>query len=215
MYLYIDIETIPDQTPGSLEKILATVQPPGNYKKSESIAKWREESAPAIAEEKWLKTALNGASGEIISIAWAIDDGEINCLHRELGFLEVNLLERFFEAAFPEPVRQPTWIGHNLEWDLRFLWHRCVVNDVLKGCMLPVQSRERTYCTMREWAGYRDTISLDNLAQALGIEGKIANGSQVWEMVKAGLYDELRSYNKDDVRVTREIHRRMQFSSAA
>ena len=58
--LYLDIETIPDQTPGALEAIRASIEPPGNISKPETIAKWMEENAVAKSEEAWRKTGARG-----------------------------------------------------------------------------------------------------------------------------------------------------------
>ena len=73
---YMDLETIPDQSPDAEAKCLMDLKPPGNIKKQESIEKWWAEKAPAASLEALHKTGLNGISGEICSIAWAMDSGE-------------------------------------------------------------------------------------------------------------------------------------------
>jgi hypothetical protein len=80
MRIPIDIETIPTQSPERLEVIrqrtlddAREAQPPANYKKPESIAKWREQHI-ADAEDRALdahhETALEGSWGEVVCICW-------------------------------------------------------------------------------------------------------------------------------------------------
>ena len=115
--LTVDIETLPDQSEGALESAAELVKVPANYKKEEVIEKYRQEHA----EEEFLKTGLHGISGEICSIAWAIDDKEVDALTVNLNVEnEEELLIEFFhmvdeqcnsgEGKFPNI----TWIGHNI-----------------------------------------------------------------------------------------------------
>src|SRR5210317_2009879 len=71
---FFDIETVPDQSPDAFAEHVGNVKPPGNYKKQETIDQWLFDNAERIATEEWKKTALNGLRGEIVSIAWAIDN---------------------------------------------------------------------------------------------------------------------------------------------
>lgn len=80
--LYTDLESIPDQRPDAFNRYLDRVRPPGNYKKQETIDAWLAENAEAEAEKEYLKTGLNGLHGEICSIAWAIEDAEMNKIGR-------------------------------------------------------------------------------------------------------------------------------------
>ena len=213
MNLFIDIETIPDQRVGAFDAILADIKPPANYKKPETIDKWMAEQGKAAAREKWLRTALDGAQGEVISIAYAFDDDDIVCIDRDLGsdvVTERVILETLLGKFVDEKKRGAIWTGHNVEWDIRFLWQRALILGVAWAGLIPVNRRDRVFCTMREWAGYRDTISLDKLCRAFGIKGKGGTtGADVWPMVEQGRYDELRQYNIDDVRKVRDIYRRM------
>ena len=75
MFLYLDIETIPSQRPGAREEIAANLKPPASYKKAETIEAWERDEKPALVEEAYRKTSIDGASGHVISIACAIDGG--------------------------------------------------------------------------------------------------------------------------------------------
>ena len=67
--------------------------------------------------------------------------------------------------------------------------------------------------TMVAWSGARDTVSMDNLCQALGIPGKgDTDGSMVAGMWARCEYDAIASYCREDVERTRAIHRKMQIA---
>lgn len=78
MHLYLDIETIPGQRPGLRDEIAAKITPPGNYKKADTIAAWEADEKPALVEEAFRKTSFDGGVGHVVSIAYAIDDGEVD-----------------------------------------------------------------------------------------------------------------------------------------
>lgn len=221
--LFLDIETLPDQRPGAFDKIYDTIRPPGNIKKAESIEKWMVENGSAAAAEAHLKTSLNGIAGEICSIAWAIDDGDIvgNC--RRPDTTEAWLLQHFFDCV-AEKARtgegshqQLTWIGHNvIDFDLRFLKQRAIVNNVKPLFLIPADSRHgsaQVFDTMKAWAGWKGYVSQEALCNALGIEGKSGmTGADVWPAYQRGEYETIEEYNMDDVRIVRELFKRMSWA---
>ena len=225
--LYFDIETIPDQREGALVRIFADVTAPARYTKQDSIDKWMHDNAQAEAEEQYLKTSLHGISGEIVSIAWAFDDGEIQG-HirrpggpiRQPGEYEEELIRTFFwevenetkpgEGSYPNLG----WIGHNIiDFDLRYLKQRCMVNQIKPPFIIPADARHGSrdvFDTMRAWAGFRGYVSQAALCEVLGIEGKgDMEGKDVWPAYQAGEFDKILAYNKNDVRIVRELYRRM------
>ena len=223
MNLFFDIETIPSQKPGVLDEIRATIKPPATYKKPESIAEWMAEHAEAVAQEKYREGALDASRGEVISIAWAFEDQAPRCLIRLQGESEAGLLTEFWqhvddhlEEMLPAGVfirDDLIPIAHNAAWDIGFLRRRSWVN-----CVKPVKewpritSSFRDYgCTMTEWAGLRDRISLDNLCKALGVETSKGDmdGSKVYDAWMAGEYDRIAEYNRADVAAMRECWYRM------
>lgn len=225
--LFLDIETIPGQQPWIRERVAEKVTPPASMSKPETIEKWEREKKPDVVEEKWLSTSFDGALGEIVSIAWAVGDGEPQVAYREgLGDSEAELLAAAlgrmnadFYEAFPQ--RRPQWVGHNLTgFDLRFLWQRCVVHGVKPALTIPYDAKPwggEVFDTMTEWAGAsqrRGTCSMDDLCRVFGIEGKPADidGSKVWQYAKDGRMDEVAEYNLSDVVRTRELWRRMRFA---
>jgi hypothetical protein len=74
MKIFLDLETIPDQAPGALEAIRATIKPPANYSKPDTIAKWMSDNGPLEADKQWRKTALSGTSGQIICIGFSFGE---------------------------------------------------------------------------------------------------------------------------------------------
>ena len=245
MDVFFDIETIPAQggeysyenfleaekqnfkAPSSLTKTQACADLglTGNdakfTSKDDAIAKWEarfaEEKAPEVAEDKWRKTSFDGGAGEVISIAWAVGDGQINSCHRELGDSEELLLQNFFELLEAElGVGKAFFVGQYIAgFDLKFLFHRAVILGVKPPFDLPFDGRHERdfYCTQIAWAGYGGRMSQDNLCKALGIKGKPddIDGSKVWDFVKAGKVKRVAEYNEDDVNKVRQIYKRLTF----
>lgn len=237
---YCDIETIPDQDPDAFEKYLDAVEPPGNYKKQETIDNWLLENAEAIALENFQKTGLTGLRGEICSIAFAINDREILQVGRTASGNERDLLLEFWEELAAEveaelsgsnsdrakaPFVKLQWIGHNIiDFDLRFLHQRSIVNGIKPAYFLPTEARhgsDYVFDTMKEWAGWRGYVKQDELCEAFGIvvpDGMVPisavelDGSMVWPLFQKGEFDTIAEYNKLDVWKVREIHRRMTYA---
>lgn len=217
--VYFDMETIPDQSPDAMAETLANISPPGQYKKQESIDKWMAENAEAAAEEAYQKLGLHGISGEICSIAWAVDDGEIDSHIRLPGESEADLIDAFFadvRLGLNHDQTRLCWIGHNvIDFDLRFLKQRCIVNSIHPPLRIPADARHGQYVfdTMKAWGGWKGFVSQDALCKALGIPGKSGmTGADVWPYYQAGRYKEIQEYNVEDVRIVREIHRRMSWA---
>ena len=221
MNIYLDIETIPNQSPGLLDEYRANVKAPGTYKKPESIAKWIEENAEAAADKEWRKTALSGSSGEIVCIGVAVNDEPVSVFKRNPCDSERELLGKFgdyLEQHLPGVEKARAYvIGHNvLSFDLRFIYQRSVILQTKLPVALPWGDRKGGndhYDTMYQWAGWGEYISQDNLAKALGLAGKPSDisGATVWDEVAKGNIDRVAEYCKDDVEQNREIYKRMTF----
>lgn len=225
--LFIDIETIPTQLEWVKSDIRDKVKPPAQYKKQESIDKWMEENLESVAESDWLKTSFDGSLGEIVSICWSLGGGEIKSADRSNGKTELDLLNEFFSViefdagvagrgiTYTPRIR---WIGHNIiDFDLRFLWQRCVINNAnTRGISIPVDRRyncDHVYCTLKAWKGNQAKAggSMDRLCRLFGIEGKgDFDGSMVWPAYQTGEMEKITEYCKDDVSRTIQIFKRMQ-----
>lgn len=222
MNVFLDIETIPCQRPGVVEQLAAEVQAPATHKKPESIKAWLDENRQAVATEQWLKTSFDGGLGQVVSICWATDQGDTNALAvtdlsamAEFAMLDV-FLQDMEKLIAGNNYRAPRWVGHNVaEFDLPFLWKRCVVLDLPAPAWLPAHPKswgEQVYDTMVEWAGPRGRISLDRLCKLLGIPGKDGmTGADVWPAVQEGRLAEVAEYCRADVERVRAVYRRMNF----
>ena len=209
MNVFIDIETLPDMTDGA--KDLIEVKPPATYKKAESIEKWMEANADAEKEKQWRKQALNPNSGRILSIAYSFGgDVEVIC-NRSLS--EKGLLGQFaLKMREGLDGRPPYFIGHNVQFDMGFLWKRGIINNVDLPSIKPVGRHGKDFfCTMTHWEGFKGRISQDNLCKLLGIEGKPdgVTGSTVLDYYLDKKYDDIAAYNQDDVEKVMAIYKRI------
>lgn len=210
-YTYLDIETVPSQSPALLEKLRAEITAPAQYKKPESIKEWIAENADRVAREQLAKTSFDPAHGHICTIAWAKDDGDILSCHMDAVDQEADVLKQFF--ADLDEYHATTFVGHYVGgFDLRFILCRAVVLGVKIPQCIPRDPKpwsDRIFDTMTAWAGQKDRISMDNLCAALGIEGKgDFDGSMVADAWADGDHDTIAEYCRSDVARTREIHRR-------
>jgi len=222
MRVYLDIETIPTQDLAEQTEIKSSIKPPANYKKIETIAAWLAESGEAAADKAWRDTALDGTSGELLAIGLAINEEAVQVFLRRLDEPEDQLLREAFAWIEQQPscqgeLRSDTiWVGHNVLWDLRFLFQRCAVHGVTPPAPLRLETRPSwsgmVVDTMQLWAGYNGKISLDRLCRALRIPSpktEDADGSKVWDLVCDERYKVIRDYCARDVEAVRQIHRRL------
>lgn len=211
--LFLDIETIPTQSESVLADLRASITPPGNIKKPESIDKWMDENLEAATKEAAAKTSFNPALGHICTIGWAIDDDEPDAAHASTVAEEADILRAFFSTL--APAHRYVIVGHNIgAFDLRFILCRSVVLGVKIPRSLPRDPKpwdSTIFDTMTAWAGARDRISMDNLCAALGLPGKDGfDGSMVAEAWANGEHDKIATYCADDVRKTRDVWRKFQ-----
>lgn len=190
--LYLDIETLPPQGGQHLARIRAGVTAPGQYKKPESIAQWLAENGDAAAQEEFSKLGLDGLYGEVCVIGWAINDTIVHTHIRTASdFTEKDLIEQAFEeiqrashdnsgaSRFLSPV------GHNIEFDLRFLMQRAVrYGIVIPTCLRlafdPDKGRYNTFDTMKVWAGFKGWAKLKDMSRELfGDECEDIDGADV------------------------------------
>lgn len=215
-YLYLDIETIPAQTDEAKAIIAKGVKPPAQMKKADTIAAWEKDTKPSAIEEAIAKSSLDAAFGQICCIGLAVNDGPVSSISWPLNAdSEALAVKGFFETA-GELVGSsfPTIVGHYIAgFDLRFIWQRCMILGIRVPAWVPKDLKpwgDNIFDTMTAWAGPRDTISMDNLCQALGIPGKDGvDGSMVGQMFADGKHEDIALYCRGDVERTRAAHRKM------
>lgn len=220
MRLYLDIETIPSQSPEVHAEIERSITPPGNISKAETIAAWEAEKKPTLVKEAIAKTALDGALGHICCIGFALEDGMPDatyCSAMGVG-IEATMIRDFISAVEcglrDTPWRTPTIIGHNVSgFDIRFIWQRAIILGIKMPSWFPRDPKpwdSGIFDTMTAFAGSRGMIGMDKLCRALGMDGKgEIDGSMIGDLWAAGKFDEIASYCRADVERTRAIHRRM------
>lgn len=212
-FVYLDIETIPSQSPELLAKFRAEVKPPATYKKPESIAEWMAENAEKAADDAMAKTSFDPAYGHICSIGVAIGDGNVG-VHHSIGVAgEASVIRAFFDELPSKTHDALTFVGHYISgFDLRFILCRSVILGIPIPPQIPRDVKpwaQGIFDTMTAWAGARDTIGQDKLAHALGLEGKgNFDGSMVAAAWLAGDHDKISAYCAMDVETVRNIHRR-------
>jgi hypothetical protein len=246
MNVFLDIETVPcaDKTP-FLEEARTNFKAPSGMTKAQAgadlglsadeikftsagdlTARWEkemaEQKAPEVADAAWRKTALDGTKGRVLSIAWRLDNGA-NGLSINNPDDERETLQSFIDGLTDALTthgngRPPFFIGHNITFDLKFLFRRCVILGIRPPFPLPFHGRHDKdyFCTMEHWCGYGERISLANLCAALNIESdNDIDGSMICDMWLAGRYAEIAAYNMDDVKLSQHVYRALTFSVAA
>ena len=251
MNVFLDIETIPDpafkqmfidesvnnfKAPSGLSKKQALIdmnldgeeKPQKFWTKEDTIKEWELSMAPKLAEdvgiEKWKKCSLDASFGQVVSIAYALDDNEV-VSHTSRGFDDdAELLNWFFKSLMESmmadlksgTICKPYFIGHYIGlFDLKFLFQRSVIQNIKPTFKLPFYGRhaQEFFDTNIAWCGYKDRISQDKLCKALGIEGKPGDidGSKVFDFWQEGNYSRIQEYNVDDVEKNRMIYNRLNF----
>lgn len=242
-YLYLDCETLPTQRHDVFERIrdehnhgAATRPIPDSIAKlktpelrAERTAEWRAElynKSVAAADEAWRATALEGGYGELACVSWAIDDEPVETVVRYHGVEHAELSEedeRDMLSALFSAWRQafgkqyPTFVGHNVGFDLAFLHHRSIVLGVRPPFHLPYDMppwRDAYICTMHAWSGARGSVKLSTLCDMLSIDvghDDTIDGSQVWDTWAAGDVATVVRHCEADVARVRAVHRRLRF----
>ena len=212
MNLTFDIETIGTDDPEVIADIAAGIKPPATISKAETIAAWNVDKRPAAIEEAVARTSFDGGLGHVICFGYAIDDALAETVIAPTVADERDLLRMV--AAMP--LRAPTLIGHNISWDIRFLWQRYVclgvqMPDWLRAAVT-AKPWDQAIDTMTMWNPDRDKrISLDKLCRVLGVPPSKTDmdGSKVWQAYKDGEIARIAEYCRADVTATRECYRRM------
>jgi len=220
--LYVDIETLPTDSPAHIADIAASITPPGSMSKADTLAKWEAETKPGLIAEAVAKTSFNGAYGRVCCISWAWNDevvtstgliqSEAEFLSRAMSLIEIDRPK--YEAFHATQI-----VGHYVsDFDIRFLWQRAFVLGVKMPAWFPVDAKswsKEVRDTMFLWAGAKGSISLDNLCKALGIDPMGDDelpGSEVAAAWARGEYDRVSHHCEQDVERVRRVYQKMQIA---
>ena len=223
MLVHFDLESIPDPNEDEAKaRIAETIKPPAAMKKQETIDDWHSGAGKyagakdAAIEAEYRKGSLDGAKGQICSIAFAVEDGVV-WSGSDKNLCEYNLIDSFFCTLEHQlKGRPPFFVGHYIAgFDLKFIFHRAVILGIRPPFELPFYGRhgQHFYDNMQAWCGFKDRISQDNLCKALGIEGKPSDisGGNVFDFYRAGGIERIEEYNRNDVEQARQIYNRLNF----
>lgn len=213
MNCYVDIETLPTG-----ERIdPQTLQPPGNLKKAETIQAWYENDAPAIAEELFRKRALNSMEGRLLCVGFALEsDAPMVIRTDEDEEAGLRAFQETLRASISEGDRI-SWVGHNaLGFDMLWIWRRAVKYGLawLVRRINLDRYKGNVEDTMLMWGGanaFQERARLEEIARFLGCGCKTSgiDGSKVYDFYQEGRIDEILTYCKQDVALTRAVYRRI------
>lgn len=207
MQIFIDIETIP----GPVRPEPHEVKVDARLKDPEKIRAAQSEGL----EDSYRKQALDSMAGRIWCIGVAKDDEPPRCFigEDERGILAQ--LQSFVKECHPQG-RDIEWVGHNaVAFDMRWIWRKAVKYglDNLAFYIRPDKYRGNIKDTMLIWAcgDTRDFVSLDKLAQYLGVGEKTPgmDGSKVYDLWIAHDADACAAYCSADVVLTRAVYKRL------
>ena len=229
MFLYVDIETLPNPDYGKIVRpTLQDLKCPKTLKKKESIEAWwksdeREDDIEELYQKKvneFRKTALNPWEGQIFCIAWAKDDDPIDVVWSND---EKELLEKFehelqtrYERKITDSMSVATFVGYNLRnFDNTLLRLKSIKHKLSwLTQVLPTRKYHDRIEDVMEMALITTRItadkyvSLDLVSKFFGLDGKgDIDGSMVYDMWKAGKKQEIADYCKEDVSKARTLHK--------
>ena len=194
------------------------------------VDRFRDEKLEDAVQEEYRKTGLDGGKGHIAVVGLAFGDSDpmalesVNAVGEYDAKWEAETIRQAFDhishAYSASSDMRPVFVGHNVTgFDLRFLFQRAVVLGIKPPSIIPFHAKPwdaHIFDTMIAWAGVGNRISLDNLCNALGIEGKgEISGADVWPMIQAGKIAEIAEYCRHDVEITRQAYYRLSFAQAA
>ena len=217
-YITLDLETIPVQDKLMKDVVRGKVTHPKTMKVEKTIAAWEKDKRASAEDDAILKTSFAPLFGEIIVIGFAIEDGEVFDVRRMTDETEQFMLARFWKILdnLLGANNSIVWIGHNVaSFDIPFLYNRCMINKV-KPISLPRNPKswdKKVFDTLYEVMGNNSAGgTLDTISTILGLGSKDGmDGSQVWPEYQAGNIDKIADYCRNDVRLTREIYKRILF----
>lgn len=216
MKIFIDIETIPTGEKPQLSEL----KPPAQMTKAETIQKWMEdtEAREADLDKIYRKRALDYMQGQVLCIAYAIEDGPVAGIindSEEALFkqLEADLMEnKTIESMFRQgsPV---VWISYNgRAFDYPYLSLRAAKYGCkfLSMALRPFNEREHLLDVMKmiTHTDAKGMTSLDSACQFFCVPTPKdqMDGSMVYDEYLAGNGNKILEYCMADVAAMRKIY---------
>jgi len=214
--IYIDLETIPPQ---DRKPDPSLVEPPGNYKNTETIKAYQE----AKADEVYRKLSLNPLWAQVIVISAAYGDEEpivVSGADEKRLLLGLDAYLHNLSVA-PKSTKDlikqspDTWtlVGYNIkEFDIPILFlrakkYKCHTISKLLSGLSRYDRRIDDVMTMVLPTMGKQYVKMDELCKFFGIEGKgDIDGSNVYDYYLEGKLEDIAEYCKKDVERTRELY---------
>src|SRR5712692_4659352 len=158
------------------------------------------------------KGALDASTGRIVCEGLLFDDGKGQNEQAIVEEDESKLLAKLWELLKPSDVI----VGHNvLEFDLLFLKQRSWIQNIRPTRSLDLRKYYTLDAidTMQLWTnwGFKKGISLDDLANALGLGQKTGHGTDVAHWWAARDFESIKRYCMEDVRLTYRVYQRLTY----
>lgn len=228
--IHIDIETIPGDTPPDMEELHAVDYlvsqgaHPKNLKNEAKIDLWyvnkqaqleqkyKDDLLAQEAKQKDLhaKQALNSMQGKIFCASVAIGDGPIETFTGDEAVI-LDSLNEFLNGFKNNGYVSHVFVGHNIYFDLGFLYHKSILHKSPLRYILPkAKDRQMVIDTNKEWnlGQYGKYTKLSDIAKFLGIEQKDEiDGAQVWQAYKRGNFDQIIAHCESDVELVRALNK--------
>lgn len=191
-----------------------------------------EEKVAWDTGEEYRATALNGMFGRLLCIGYIDEPSDGSPLKWGcLGWREASgdfepsekkILSEWWELVADFNPGRDLMIGHNiLGFDLPFIIQRSIVQNVRPSVKLPMKRFQDApiYDTLQMWKFWGGqggpSSNLGNLSIALGLESPKEQGiagDKVYDAYLEGRFRELYEYCMRDVKATRNVYRRMNFT---
>lgn len=227
MKIFLDIETVPlGEEPQYKPAEFAGVKVPVNYKVPETIETFKKlsyekqfnehlenEKAKYESElHEWKKGALKATRSQIVCICAITEKGHKFDMCTEDEFYLLRTFEGWITGYGTYNFE---YVGHNVPFDLQMLRSHAAKHKVLvlKDMLTFEKWAKNIHDTMQLWAGvrYDDKTKLTEIAEFLGIgnlnEG--TDGSDIYDLYKAGKFDEIETKCLNDVIMCKEVYERI------
>ncbi|HRH40162.1 MAG TPA: hypothetical protein PKY82_00865 [Pyrinomonadaceae bacterium] len=171
-------------------------------------------------DQEFRDLALSAEKGRLLTIGVIIEENGKVIHHglfgrdKETGLFhldEAKTLRSFWKLIGQVNPHKDLFIGHNiLDFDLAFLIKRSIINRIQPPKISFRRYQQNPiFDTMWEWSLWRYRISLEDVAEAVGIDspknGGIT-GSQIFDFFRAGRHQEIALYCMRDVECTRAVY---------
>ena len=185
-------------------------------------------SLESADDNEFKKLALKAEKGRVLTVGVIVEENDL-VVHqglfgrdRKSGMFhldEARTLRSFWNFVGETVEGRDLSVGHNiLDFDLPFLIKRSIVHRIKPAKISFARFRQSPiFDTMWQWSLWRERISLNQVAEAIGVASPKnggVDGSQIYDCFSAGKHEEIAEYCMRDVECTREVYYRLSFETA-